>query len=256
MGRLSRLAGLARSAGMYYGIPFRRRRLERFYARLIGADALCFDIGAHLGNRIRAWRALGARVVAVEPQPELFRILERLYGNDADVTLVRCALGRAPGRATLFVSERYPTVASVSEEWIARVKTAPRFAAVEWGRGEPVDLRTLDALIAAHGLPDFVKIDVEGYEAEVLAGLSTPVRALSFECLPATRDIALACIDRLSALGVYHYNYSPGESHRLTFADWLDARGIARYLTELPAHGNSGDVYARLDGGGPPAAGP
>lgn len=246
MSKITRLLGLARSVGIYYGVPFRRRRLERFYAQFVPRDALCFDIGAHLGNRIRCWRALGARVVAVEPQNDCYRILEAFYGRDEGVTLLRCAIGRAAGQTTLHVSERYPTVASISDEWIERVKTDPSFAAVEWDRAEHVEMRTLDGLIAEHGSPGFIKIDVEGYEADVLGGLSTSVRALSFECVPVVRHIALACVDRLAQLGEYRYNFSSGESHRLELPEWLDARGIAELINSRSA--GSGDVYARLAG--------
>jgi hypothetical protein len=78
----------------------------------------------------------------------------------------------------------------------------------------------------------------------VLAGLTTPIRGLSFEYLPATRQIALDCIERLAALGVYRYNWSPGESHRLASARWLDAAGMRSLLIGLPALASSGDVYA------------
>lgn len=245
MGRVAKLWGVARSAGIYYGIPFRRRRLERFYADFVPTGTVCFDIGAHVGNRIRCWRALGARVVAVEPQQQCFRVLERLYGRDESVALLQCALGRAAGRTTLFVSERHPTVASVSADWIARVQADPSFADVEWNAAESVEMRTLDGLIAEYGEPAFIKIDVEGHEAAVLAGLSTPVRALSFECVPVARELALDCIARLSELGDYGYNYSRGESHRLALGEWLDARGIERFIAGLPEGSGSGDVYAR-----------
>jgi hypothetical protein len=93
-----------------------------------------------------------------------------------------------------------------------------------------------------------VKIDVEGFEAEVLAGLTTPVRALSFEYLPATRGIALECIERLAALGRYRYNWSPGESHSLATERWLDAAEMRARIEELPPLAKSGDVYALRDG--------
>ena len=84
---------------------------------------------------------------------------------------------------------------------------------------------------------------------EALAGLATPVRALSFEYLPASREIALACIERLAELAPYRYNWSVGETHRLAAEHWLDAAGMRRHLNELPPSAPSGDVYAvRQDG--------
>ncbi len=246
MGTVASWVGLRRSVLIYYGIPFRRRRFERFYAQFVAPGALCFDIGAHVGNRIGCWRALGARVVAVEPQSNAFRFLESRYSRDPNVTLIRCAIGRTAGVATLRFSDLNPTVASASSEWIERVATDPGFAGVTWNKSESVELHTLDELIAEHGRPDFLKIDVEGYEAEALEGLSTAVAALSFEYTPSAPDIAIACVDRLSALGDYRYNISRGESHRLLLREWVDGPAVKKLVADFSPRSGSGDIYARF----------
>jgi FkbM family methyltransferase len=244
MSATARAFGIARSLAMYYGIPFRARRLRRFYAQFVAPGALCFDVGAHAGNRVRCWRQLGARVVAIEPQPDFVRILRWLYGRDGGVEIVPLAVGRSEGVAELLVSERTPTVTTLSQRWVEEVQRDPRFAGVAWERRERVRVVTLQSLIERHGEPQFVKVDVEGFEAEVLAGLATPVRGLSFEYLPATRAVALECIERLEALGRYRYNWSPGESHRLASAQWLDAAAMRAHVLGLPPLASSGDVYA------------
>ena len=167
---------------------------------------------------------------------------------DHDVTIVPHAVGATTGRARLSVSTATPTVSSMSSSWIEAVSTDRRFARVHWDRTIEVEVTTLDELVAAYGEPTFCKIDVEGFEVEVLEGLTRPVPALSFEYLPPAHDQALAALDRIDRLGSYEYNYSPIETMRLESDHWLDAAALAALLVRFQPLGRSGDVYARLTG--------
>jgi FkbM family methyltransferase len=237
--------GVMRSLGLYYGWRqrTRSRAMDALYAQFVTPGDLVFDVGAHVGDRVAAFRRLGARVVAVEPQPALGFTLNMLYGRDASVVIERAAIGRTAGNIKLMVNTDNPTITTASSTFIQAAKDAPGWQGQHWDKSIQVPMITLDALIAAHGVPGFVKIDVEGFEEEVLIGLTQPVAALSFEFTTIQRDVAHACVARCVALGLTRFNAAIGESQEI--ADWRTAETMHRWLDELPHDANSGDVYAR-----------
>ena len=247
MSRAHRTAGMLRSLAIYHAIPLRQRRLRRFYSQFLARGDLVFDLGAHAGNRTRAFAAIGCRVVAVEPQPDFARLLRVLFAGSPDVEVIEAAVGEKAGRASLLVSERTPTVTTIAGAWHKARAKEPDFSHVEWNRQIEIETTTLDLLIERFGTPAFVKMDVEGAEPSVLAGLSRPVRALSFEYLPRALDYARVCVAGLGALGAYRYNWSLGESYRLAEERWMTGDELSVALETAAAQRRPGDVYARLE---------
>jgi FkbM family methyltransferase len=230
---------------IYYGQPWRRRSLKRFYAPLVAAGDLVFDIGAHAGSRTRTLLSLGATVVAAEPQPIFADFIGRSISSPK-LTLVRKAVGKKPGVVELRISSRHPTVSSVSSSWIAKVEKSPGFSKVVWDRVQQVDMTTLDALIAEHGQPSFCKIDVEGAEADILAGLSRPIPLIAFEYIPAAINVAEEAIGHLGKLGRYRFNRVEGEQHRFVRDSWITPMAMLADLRALGPQACSGDLYAWL----------
>jgi FkbM family methyltransferase len=241
---LRSVRGVFRSLRTYYGDRNHRAGLERLYRRFVKAGDLVFDIGAHVGDRVGAFRRIGARVVAVEPQPALVAVLRLVYGHDRAVAIEPVAIGRTEGFAELMINRANPTISTLSPAFIAAAEGAEGWENQHWDARRRIRMTTLDALIARHGAPGFIKIDVEGYEGEALEGLTRPVPALSFEFTTIQREVALAALARCVALGFTRFNAGLGETHALVHGDWCSAADLRRWLIDLPHAANSGDVYA------------
>jgi FkbM family methyltransferase len=223
------------------------QEMLEFYKEFVPNGGLCFDIGANIGNRTRVFLKLGAHVVAVEPQNECVRSIRGWYGRNPHLTIVPKAIGERAGTAEMFISNA-STASSLSPAWIQTVKNSGRFhPSCSWNKKRMVPTTTLDALIKCHGIPDFIKIDVEGYELAVVKGLSTPVKVLSMEFIPEDVRATFDCLSHLQALGDIHVNFSLGESMKLALAEWLSPEEIQPRLDAY--HGDKelfGDVYVRF----------
>ena len=184
--------------------------------------------------------------MAVEPQPRFADWLERTLGRHG-VIVERCGLDAKPGRAELQVSRAHPTVSTLNRDWPSELgERNASFAGVAWDRREAIEVTTLDRLIERHGRPDFCKIDVEGFEDRVLAGLGQPLPALSVEFVQGALDVAVRCVERLEALGDYEFNAVAGEQRRFQWPGWVRPRDVREWLDAGAGGIPSGDLYARL----------
>lgn len=198
----------------------RRGRRRDFLRPFVPSGGLVFDVGANQGRYTETFLELGARVIAVEPNPHLADLIRLRYGRSR-VDVVVAALGAEDGVGELLICD---------DDALSTL--APEYAALLGGYDQSicVAVRTLDSLIAEFGRPDFVKIDVEGYDEAVLSGLSRPLNALSFEYHGATPAATAACLDLVESLGSYGFNAAVGES-----AEWL-----------LPSFGSAAEVLERI----------
>lgn len=245
MADLPSIRAIGRSLRVYHASG-RADVLDRFYRRFIRPGDVAFDIGAHVGDRAGSFCRLGARVLAVEPQPRLARLLRLVFARAPSVHVLPVLVGAAAGTARLALNSANPTVATASPDFIAAAAGAPGWEGQTWDGAITVAVTTLDALAGTHGAPAFIKIDVEGYEAAVLAGLRRAPRALSFEFTTIQRPVALECLTLLHGLGYRAFNACLGEGMAFAHPAPLDAAAMAAWIMALPAAANSGDVYASL----------
>ena len=235
--------GFVRSVVVYLN-PWVMSSWRRFYGELLAPGDVAIDVGAHVGTRTRAMRSVGATVVALEPQRPFSTFLRRTLPKN--IVVIEAAAGPSESTAYMAVSSRHPTVSSLHDDFVSSAPTAAGFERVRWDGSQQVSVTTLDAVIARHGTPRYIKIDVEGFEAEVLAGVSCAVELISVEFLPAMSHLSLAVIDRLIEMGDYRFNPVVGETGRFLWDEWRDSEGTKKWLEDLPASSKSGDLFARL----------
>jgi FkbM family methyltransferase len=224
----------------------KRLELERinFYSQFISSGDICFDVGANIGNRIHPLLALGAKVIAFEPQLKCRNILKSRFGDK--IVIVPFGLSSKEEIKEFYISE-ISTISSFSKDWIDAVKQN-RFEKFEWNHSELVQMTTLDKAIEKYGLPEFIKIDVEGFELEVINGLSSKVRIISFEyTTPEQTDKALRCFERIFELNQeIEGNYSVGESMKFASINWLSPDELRNLiLSNEFINTRFGDIYIR-----------
>lgn len=241
---LYRCARLIRNRYVLPDLWQRTRQWRKFYSQFFSAGDVVFDVGANRGDRTEIFVQMGARVVAIEPLPLLATRLRKIF-RYSDVQVEPVGVGRAAGTLLLHVCTTSDDCSSFSEEFVAdQRRRNPTF---RWDRTEPIPVVTVDSLIEKHGAPAFMKIDVEGFEGDVLAGLNRPVRGLSFEVRPGdSAERVRECLQRVAGLGKYEFNLSLEE--RLTFelSTWGNADSIQGVLGQQDSsQWRYGDVYAR-----------
>lgn len=226
----------------------------QFYAQFVKHGDTCFDIGANIGNRTKIFLNIvgsSGKVIAVEPQDFCCKTLCKSFSSQSNFFLEKKALGEKKGDAEIFISNE-TTVSTMSEEWIKQARNSKRFGEeTVWAKSAKVTVSTLDALMEKYGVPSFIKIDVEGYEREVVSGLSKPISTcFSLEFVPEFLDSTFACLNLLGNLGKIECNYSLNETMALSLSNWVSPDDIKEILSSYKVvNDNSlfGDVYIRLN---------
>jgi FkbM family methyltransferase len=220
-----------------------RLDMRRFYASFVYNGDLVFDVGAHVGRYAEIFTDLGAKVVAIEPNPRCCEQLARL-AKIRDIQVESCAAGDAPGKLKLRICQD-SVISTVADAWYEGARKSSIHRDAQWLETVDVDVLTLDQLANRYGIPTFVKIDAEGYDAHVLRGMSFRPRALSFEYNRLLPEVAVHCLETPALSTGYLFNFSRGLDLKLVSDDWISGQEIGGLLSAFAAEEEYGDVFAR-----------
>lgn len=203
---------------------------------------LVFDVGSHEGKKTEIFLQRGAKVVCFEPQPACVEKLLQKFGNIENVIIVQKGLADKPGKMQLSICSVANAISTLSEEW-----KKGRFADYKWDQTIQVDVTTLDEIIKQYGLPKYCKIDVEGFEYQVIQGLHKPIPYLSFEFTSEFLDNAKKCIQYLQGIGYNEFNVVLGEDDHFKFSNWVNRESLFSFIERESLNDNLlwGDIYTR-----------
>lgn len=223
-------------------------RMRKLYGQFVEEGALCFDIGANVGSRVGCFLMLKCRVIAVEPQLNCAMELKKVF-VDQPVTVVQKGVGATQEVRNFYIASN-SLISSFSTQWIEGMKN--KHKKDNWDTVVEVEIVTLDMLIKEYGMPMFIKIDTEGFEEEVLKGLSTPVKGLSFEyTLPDPGKRALSCIASTEQLynGNALYNICRDEAYEMYFKNPVSGMELKKLIASNQFNttnfGGYGDIYVK-----------
>jgi FkbM family methyltransferase len=217
------------------------RRMHDLYSQWIHHGDLVFDVGANHGMYSETFSLLGARVIAIEPNPALCDELD-LLACGRDVTVVRSAVGDSAGEAKMRLFDRDAMGTISTEQKLSAASSDVKLI------GEiDVSVTTLDLLAGKYGTPSFVKIDAEGFDDKVLRGLSFNPEVVTFEFSLDNFDLSKRCFEApLFGSGLYMFNVTPGRSMECASQDWMDGKQLLERIQFLLGPEEYGDVIARL----------
>ena len=134
-----------------------------------------------------------------------------------------------PGSAVNTLSKKWATTLSEN-----KARHTYDHCGLNFVQRRTVETTTLDELITEHGRPIFIKIDVEGYELNVIRGLRHAVPYLSFEVnLPEFRPEGLECVALLGDLAVNgKFNYTADCERGFALERWLDSNKFLQVLEQ------------------------
>lgn len=219
----------------------KRKRTIRFYKSLLKENSLCFDIGANIGYKSSVLLDLKHKVVAFEPQEECHKVLTKIQKFNPNFTVSKLAIGSENKEQDMWMGNHIE-IATLSNKFKSYFTTDTIF----WNQKNRVKVVTLNSQIERYGIPEFCKIDVEGYEYEVLKNLKYKIPLIEFEFTGGFINETMQCITTLSDLSAYSYNLMLNEKPKFVFKNWLSSTVIQSKINGMNIKNLHGNIFAKL----------
>ncbi|MEX2681570.1 MAG: FkbM family methyltransferase [Candidatus Sigynarchaeota archaeon] len=223
-------------------VKFRHKNMVDLYSNFVSKGDLAFDIGAYRGLITDVLLSIGAKVVALEPNPDMFAKLQKKFRDKLDVTILNMGAGSVECELDFHINQKVPQSCTFSEQFISD----SRYSLRKWENTVKVPVTKLDTLIDKYGIPKFIKIDVEGYEWSVIQGLTKKVPFLTYEFHREFMEDTKKCAAHLASLGNAMFNYNLDLNFKSTSPEWLTMDALFADLDSRKEENLKGDIIVKL----------
>jgi len=221
---------------------YRRVKMKNFFGKFISKNDLIFDIGANRGDLSEIFLKLEARVICVEPQKDCIKKLNLKFKGNKNVIIVPFGVSDRSSKLKLYLSQTSSENATFSRKW----RKEGRFKQEVWQETDLVNMVTLGDLINQYGVPRFCKIDVEGYEYNVIQGLSlNEIYCISFEFSYEFLNDTINCCQYLRRLGYNKFNFSIESNYDLELVEFTGHEEVIKKIKLFQETSLCGDIYVK-----------
>jgi FkbM family methyltransferase len=203
---------------------------------------MIFDIGANEGNWTLANLTNSDKFICVEASPSAFGKLTRKHSSNPKVVCLNYAVSNRESEDLTFYECVSDVLSTTNKEWFTSPKS--RFYSSKFNEISVKSI-TIDKLIDTYGVPELIKIDVEGGEFEVVSSLSTKVNQLCFEWASELNDITFKCLDHLYSLGFKEFFVQFSDSYTYRPTTYNTINEVKDILSKTEPKNHWGMLWAR-----------
>lgn len=202
-----------------------------------------FDIGANVGKWSLANIATCDKIIAVEASPDTFNKLFNNTNINPKIVCLNFAVCNSNDEYVTFYNSNADTISTMNKDWLDNpVSRFYKYATYNTITCKSIKI---DKLIEIYGVPNLIKIDVEGGEFECLTSLTQKVSNLCFEWASETNTITFDCIDYLEKIGFTEFSIQFEDKYTYRPQVYTDKSTVIQTLNKTTAKKEWGMVWAR-----------
>jgi len=196
-------------------------------------SSLLFDIGANVGAYTQARKHEFERCVLVEANPLLCEKLQATFQAEIEQShVIVCNNIVSKEASATFYVNKADTISTADIEWVQQSRFSESYR--QWTPINNVATISIDELIRVYGVPSYLKIDVEGYEWNVIQSLTQCLQNthIAFEWAEEKKAELLLILDWLHNLGYTQFSVQYEDAYNFQPIEWLEYQVVYQQLEQ------------------------